>query len=114
MTQVSEVTDCQFCGEPLDDIPACEHERRTKIDIVFEKVVSHVDAEIKVCPRCHKKNKGQFPKDMPGPLQYGPGIKGYVVNLLIAQMIALKRVQTMVRTLIGQVLSEASILKYVM
>jgi len=113
-TQVVEVTDCQFCGEPLVDTPISEHERRTKIDIVFEKVVCHVDAEIKVCPRCNRKNKGQFPQDMPGPLQYGPGIKGYVVNLLIAQMIALKRVQTMVRTLIGQVLSEASILKYVM
>ena len=113
-TQVVEVTDCQFCGEPLVDTPISEHERRTKIDIVFEKVVCHVDAGIKVCPRCNRKNKGQFPQDMPGPLQYGPGIKGYVVNLLIAQMIALKRVQTMVRTLIGQVLSEASILKYVM
>ncbi len=112
-TQVAEVADCQFCGEPLGDAPATEHERRTKIDIIFEKVVSHVDAEIKVCPQCKMKNKGQFPQDMSGPLQYGPGIKGYVVNLLIAQMIALKRVQTMVRTLIGQALSEASILKYV-
>jgi transposase-like protein len=59
------------------------------------------------------KNKGRFPEEMSGPLQYGPGIKGYVVNLLIAQMVSLKRVQTMIRTLIGQVLSEASILKYV-
>lgn len=112
--QIVKVTDCQFCGEPLDDTPVIEHERRTKIDIIFEKVVSHVDAEIKECPQCKMKTKGQFPKDMPGPLQYGAGIKGYVVNLLIAQMIALKRVQTMVCTLIGQVISEASILKYVM
>ncbi|MCP4289895.1 MAG: hypothetical protein GY792_36690, partial [Gammaproteobacteria bacterium] len=46
--------------------------------------------------------------------QYGPGIKSYVVNLLIAQMVALKRVQQSIQTLIGQALSEASILKYVM
>lgn len=113
-TQVAKVTDCQFCGEDLGDIPVTEHERRTKIDIIFEKVVSHVDAEIKVCPRCNKQNKGGFPQDMSGPLQYGPGIKGYAVNLLVAQMVALKRVQQMIRTLIGQALSEASILKYVM
>lgn len=113
-TQVTKVMDCQFCGEALDDTPACEHERRTKIDIIFEKVVSHVDAEIKVCPRCNMQNKGRFPEEMSGPLQYGPGIKGYVVNLLVAQMISLKRAQTMIRTLIGQALSEASILKYVM
>jgi hypothetical protein len=112
-TQVVKVKDCEFCGESLDGISATGHERRTKIDIIFEKVVSHVDAEIKVCPRCKIQNKGRFPEDMPGPLQYGPGIKGYVVNLLVAQMISLKRVQQMIRTLIGQVISEATILKYV-
>ena len=113
-TQVVKVMDCQFCRQALDGTPANEHERRTKIDIIFEKVVSHVDAEIKVCPKCKMQNKGRFPEDMQGPLQYGPGIKGYVVNLLVAQMISLKRVQQMVWTLIGRALSEASILKYVM
>jgi hypothetical protein len=113
-TRVAKVKDCEFCGEALEDTPAIEHERRTKIDIVFEKVVSHVDAEIKICPRCNMQNKGDFPEEMSGPLQYGGGIKGYVVNLLIAQMVALRRVQKMIQTLIGQVLSEASILKYVM
>jgi len=112
-TQVAKVKDCEFCGEALDDIPVTSHERRTKIDIIFEKVVNHVDAEIKICPHCDMPNKGRFPEDLPGPLQYGPGIKGYVVNLLIAQMVSLKRVQLMIQTLIGQILSEATILKYV-
>ncbi|RLE02070.1 MAG: IS66 family transposase [Bacteroidetes bacterium] len=111
--QLAKVKDCKFCGEVLDDTPAIEYERRTKIDIIFEKVVSHVDAEIKVCPRCNMQNKGRFPEDMSGPLQYGSGIKGYVVNLLVAQMISLKRAQQLIQTLIGQVLSEATILKYV-
>ena len=112
--QVAGVKDCRFCGENLADVPAAEHERRTRVDIIFEKVVSHVDAEIKVCPRCKMQSKGRFPEDMQGPVQYGPGIKGYVVNLLVAQMISLKRVQQMVLTLIGKALSEAIILKYVM
>jgi hypothetical protein len=111
--QVAKVKNCEFCGEALDGTPAIEHERRTKIDIIFEKVVNHVDAEIKICPRCNMQNKGHFPEDMPGPLQYGPGIKGYVVNLLVAQMVSLKRIQQMIQTLIGQILSEATILKYV-
>lgn len=83
-THVAKVADCEFCGENLEDVPSEEYERRTKIDIIFEKVVSHVDAEIKVCPRCKVQNKGRFPEDMKGPMQYGPGIKGYVVNLLVA------------------------------
>ncbi|MCP5037735.1 MAG: IS66 family transposase [Rhodobacteraceae bacterium] len=112
--QVAEVTVCESCGEDLSDTPCPGHERRTRIDIVFEKVVSHVDAEIKQCPRCQAQTKGSFPADMPGPLQYGAGIKAYVMNLLIAQMLSLKRVQQSIRTLIGQAISEATILKYVM
>ena len=77
-------------------------------------MVSHVDAQIKRCPGCQSQTKGQFPADMPGPLQYGPGIKAYVLNLLIAQMLSLKRVQQSIRTLIGMILSEATTLKYVM
>lgn len=114
MLQVARVKDCEVCGEDLNDTPAIGHERRTKIDIIFQKVVNHVDAQLKICPRCNTQNKGHFPGDMSGPLQYGPGIKGYVVNLLVAQMVSLKRVQQMIQTLIGQILSEATILKYVM
>ncbi len=112
--EVIPVDECETCGENLSDIPSNKHERRTRIDIVFEKVVTHVDVQIKDCPHCQKQTKGCFPADMPGPLQYGPGIKAYVLNLLIAQMLSLKRVQQSVITLIGQAISEATILKYVM
>jgi transposase len=37
-------------GEDPCHLPAQSGERRTRIDIVFEKVVSHVEAEIKSCP----------------------------------------------------------------
>jgi len=104
---------CETCGEDLSNTPCVGHERRTKIDIVFEKVLCHVDAEIKQCPRCKARIKGRFPADMAGPIQYGPGIKAYVLNLLIAQMVSLKRVQQSLTTLIGEVISEATILKYV-
>jgi len=112
--QVATVQVCDTCGEDLSATPCNSHERRTKIDIIFEKVVMHVDAEIKKCPRCDARTKGVFPVDMPGPLQYGSGVKAYVLNLLIAQMISLSRIQKMIKTLIGMVISEAIILKYVM
>ena len=95
--------------------PAQGHERRTRIDIVFEKVLSHVDAEIKHCPRCRKQTKGTLPfPDLSGPVQYGPGIKAYILNLVVAQMLSLKRVQQSIKALIDLAISEASILKYVM
>ncbi|MBF0314225.1 MAG: IS66 family transposase [Oligoflexia bacterium] len=108
------VTTCDHCGEDLSSQPSDKIERRTKIDIFFEKRVEHVDAEVKECPDCHGITKGSFPMDMPGPLQYGKGIRAFVINLLLGQFIALGRVQKTLRVLIGHVISEATILKYVM
>ncbi len=112
--QVAEVAFCEHCGEDLRKVACRGHERRTKIDIIFEKVLTHVDAEIKRCPHCRTQTRGEFPEEFSGPLQYGPGIKAYGLNLLIAQMLSLKRVQQSIHTLIGLALSEATILKYVM
>lgn len=112
--EVSTVSFCEHCGEDLRKVPSQAHERRTQIDIVFEKVLSHVDAEIKDCPQCDARTIAAFPEAFCGPLQYGSGIKAYVLNLLIAQMISLKRVQHSIHSFIGQLISEATILKYVL
>lgn len=112
--QLAKLTFCEHCGEDLRKVPCRGHERRTKIDIVFEKVVLHVDAEIKRCPHCRRQSRGPFPEAFCGALQYGAGIKAYVLNLLIAQMLSLKRVQQSIQTLIGLLISEATILKYVL
>jgi transposase-like protein len=47
-------------------------------------------------------------------VQYGAGIKAFVLNLLIAQMLSLKRVQQTIHTLIGLAISQATVLKYVL
>lgn len=112
--EVAKVTHCDVCGKDLSKAPCQHHERRTKIDIIFEKVVEHVDAEIKHCPDCDTTVKGKFPADMAGPLQYGNGLKAYIINLIVAQMISLNRVQKLVKSIIGEVLAEASLLKFVM
>ena len=112
--QLSDVSFCEHCGEDLRRVRCRGHERRTRIDIVFEKVVTHVDAEIKRCPQCREQTRGLFPETFCGPVQYGPGIKAYALNLLIAQMLSLKRVQQSIQTLIGLVIAEATILKYVL
>lgn len=112
--QVAKLSFCEHCGEDLRKVACRGHERRTKVDIVFEKVVFHVDAEIKPCPQCHIRNRAPFPEAFCAPVHYGAGIKAYVLNLLIAQMLSLKRVQQSIHTLIGLLISEATILKYVL
>lgn len=110
-----KVSACENCGCDLSDTPCCEDvERRTLIDIVFEKTVEHIDAEKKKCPDCSKITKAVFPDGMSGPLQYGNGIKAYIIQLLVAQMVSLSRTAEMVASIIGQVISEATLLGYVM
>lgn len=111
---LSKALTCDVCAQDLSDTPCISHERRTKIDIIFEKVVDHVDAEVKCCPNCNATIKGAFPSDRHGPLQYGDGLKAFVINLLVSQMVALNRVQKLVQSMIGIVIAEASMLKFIL
>ena len=106
------VEHCARCGEDLRHIESHTTERRTRIDIVFEKTLTHLDAERKHCPRCHTDTRAPFPSDMSAPIQYGDGLKAYVVHLLVAQMVSLKRVAQTVHTLIGRSLSETTLLRF--
>jgi transposase len=108
------VSECGNCGEDLSAIEASSKERRTLIDIFFEKRTTHIDAETKNCPSCHVSTKGSFPKKFAGPLQYGRGVKVFVLNLLIAQMVSINRIQKMVQAIIGKAISEATIMRYVL
>ena len=53
-TEVVTVDACASCGADLGDTPSRPRQRRTRIDIVFEKVVHHVEVEVKDCGRCHR------------------------------------------------------------
>jgi transposase len=109
-----KVNDCANCGEDLTKTACDQLERRTKIDIIFEKTEEHFDAECKTCPTCGARNKAAFPSDLSGPIQYGMGIKAYMLNLLIAQMMSLNRIKKLMQAMISVVISEATILKYVL
>jgi len=111
---LAEVAFCDHCGEDLAAVPAQTYERRTRIDILFEKVVEHVDAEIKLCPACQQQSRGRFPVDLAGPLQYGNGLKAFAIDLMVSQMVALNRVQKLLKSMMGVRLSEATLLKFVL
>jgi transposase len=105
---------CECCGESLENTKCSTIERRTKIDILFEKQVEHFDAEVKKCPNCNATNKAKFPKGIHGKIQYGDGLKAFIIHLIVSQMVALNRVQSMVAAMIGTILSEATLLSYIL
>lgn len=111
---VLPVNACYGCGETLEQVESSSRERRTRIDIVFEKTIEHFDAEIKQCPRCHETTKAEFPQGVHGKLQYGNGLKAFVIHLMISQMVAVNRVKKMIVAMIGKRLSEATLLSFIL
>lgn len=99
---ISQVLTCDVYAQDLSNIACIDHERRNKIDIVFEKVVDHKDAEIKRCPACHSAEKSLFPSDSHDTLQSGEGLKAFVINLLVGQVVALNRVQKLAKLMIAR------------
>lgn len=113
-TETLPVDQCKCCGRDLKNETCISKEKRVKIDVIFEKNVDEKVAEVKVCPDYKTQTKADFPSEYQGPLQYGVGVKAYVLNLLMAQMVSLNRIQKMMKTIINISISEATILKYVL
>ena len=111
-TRTAPVTECRACGRDLEGVAPAGHERRRLVDLVFETRELTVEAEIKTCPRCRTEQRGAFPKEMPGPLQYGPGIVAFAVHLLTAQMVSLKRTAQTLKALTGRAIAEATLLAW--
>ena len=106
------VIECRACGHDLKGVAPTGHERRVKVDIVFETTELTVDAEVKTCPRCRRETRGAFPDDLPGPLQYGPGIVAFATHLLTAQLLSLKRATETLKALTGRAIAEATLLAW--
>ncbi len=82
-----EPTLCDQCQSDLTNEPIHIKQRRTLIDIKFEKTVQHIDIYQKICSTCQTLNKPAFA----GPLQYGIGIKTFILDLLVVQMVSYRK-----------------------
>lgn len=105
--------ECSKCGEDLSLVDSVEKETRKKIDIIYEVTTTIVTSEVKECPHCGEQNKGLFPKDMAGPIQYGTGIRAMIINFSVVQMMSFSRIQEYLKGLVGNFISQAIMLKYI-
>jgi len=112
--EVSRVGHCGHCGHDLARIAVQGHERRTLVDVVFVTEERHVDAETRCCPACGKTTRGAFPGHLHGPLQYGAGAIALAVNLLVSQMVPLRRMARLLKSMTGSLISEATLIGWVL
>ena len=111
-SRTAPVAECRACGADLTGVEPAGRERRVLVDIVFETRELTVEAEVKACPRCRTESKGRFPDDMPGPLQYGPGIVAFATHLMATQMVPLKRAAQTLQSLTGRAIAQATLLDW--
>ena len=101
---------CQ-CGHHLNpgDLIVRQEERQV-IDIPRPEVktTSHLVTVVK-CPCCGSEVKGEFPKDVKAPVQYGINLKAYVVYLMIYQLIPYKRTTDLLENLHNLPISEGTL-----
>ena len=113
VAEFSTVEACDSCGTDLSDIEPSIREQRVLLDIKFTVKEVKVVADIKDCPGCDARTRGRFPENMPGPLQYGDGIKALTIDLLVVQMLSLNRCTELVQAMTGIKMSQATCLGYI-
>ena len=106
--EVSTVEICNSCGIDLSDIEPSAREQCVLYDLEYGLVEKNVVAEIMDCPKFRARIKGRFPENRSGPLQYGVGLQALVINLLVAQMLSLRRLAGLVQAISGIELCEAT------
>jgi transposase len=84
---------CPKCRADLREVEVEGIERRQVFDIppVRVTVIEH-QAEIKLCPQCGGRVKGDFPEDVTQAVQYGPRLKAQAVYLNNYQLLPLARI----------------------
>jgi transposase len=108
--QIHRIERCQYCHANLERVEASGYERRQVTEVPKPKVeVTEHQAEIKDCPDCHRRSKGEFPVEVSQPVQYGAGIKAQMVYFNQQHHIPLERTVEILEDLYDQTVSEGTI-----
>jgi transposase len=110
--QIHQALRCPDCAMDLQSVGQCEFERRQVFDIPPVRVeVTEHQTEIKICPNCGKRAKGDFPPNVTQPVQYGPRIKAQVSYLNNYQLVPWARTCELLGDFYGHTPAEALVLE---
>ena len=108
--EVHRVSECEHCGHCLEEVGVEEVERRQVFDLPPLKVeVTEHQGEIKCCPQCGQRTRGQFPQGVEQPVQYGPRLKSTAVYLSQYQLLPFGRLREVFTDIFSHRLSAATL-----
>ncbi len=111
-TETHQVSVCEHCQASLSDSEASGYEERQVFDIPAMRIeVTAHRADVKICPQCGGKSKGDFPSDVGQSVQYGPGVKTWAAYFSNQHHIPVERTAEIFEDLLHHRLSEATVLK---
>jgi len=111
--KVQRVDKCIKCGASLVFLKSESYEIRQQIDALESKLkIIEYRAEIKTCPKCGHKNKGEFPEGIDNTVQYGEKIKALAVYFSKHQMIPYDRLSAILQVIYGQRISKGSLVNF--
>jgi transposase len=102
-------TQCDNCGNGLEDIPAGQTSRHQVIDIQFTKIIIEHQVEHKDCSCGHH----QAHPSAGAPVQYGAGLKATAVELNQVQCVPFKRCAEFLQQKFFLSLSPATLMSFV-
>lgn len=95
------------CGHHLEQEPVLRYEKRQVHDLPPIRIeVTEHQAEVKCCPVCGNTVKGDFPREVIAPVQYGPGIRATAIYLSQYQLLPYERISEIIEHLFDHKLSE--------
>lgn len=101
---------CPHCSNDLKNIESNSIKTRQVFDIPEIKInVTEYRAHSKTCPHCNKKTTSEFPNNITHKAQYGPNIKGLIVNLNVYQSLPYQRLQELLDDVFNLKLSQGTI-----
>jgi len=104
---------CYQCGCSLSKSTVVSSIKRQVFDIPKPSIeVSEHRVEIKQCPRCNTKVKGNFPPLVKAPVQYGVRLKAISAYLQHQHLIPEKRLSEILQDIFGCRISEGTITNY--
>lgn len=111
-TEIHPVVECVQCGASLTKVDVTAYEERQVFDIpaIRIEVTAH-RAEMKICSGCGAENRGVFPKNVIGVVQYGNEVKTWATYFQSQHFVPVERTAQIFEDLLNHRIAEGTLIK---